>query len=189
MGNQYLVSPLGFLLDTLFSLYILVVMLRFLLQLVRADFYNPISQFLVAVTNPPLRLLRRVIPGWQGVDVAAIVLMVALQLLNGLILVALHGKSVALATLVFWSVTQLLGLVFDVFIFAIIIQVLISWINPGLHNPFNTLLYSLTEPLLRPARRLIPPISGIDLSPLAVLILLQMLRILVIPLIERLTIA
>lgn len=179
--NGYLTNPVEFLLTTLFQLYITVVMLRFLLQWVRADFYNPVSQFLVKVTNPPLKPLRRIIPGWGGLDIAAIVLMVALQVISLLLVLLLRGKGIPVGTLVLWSVAELVSLAFNVFIFAIIIQVILSWVNPGHYNPVSSLLYSLTEPLLRPARRMLPPISGIDLSPLLVLLALQVLKMLIVP--------
>lgn len=181
MPGNYFLSPLEFLISTLFSIYILAVMLRFLLQWVRADFYNPISQFLVKVTNPPLKPLRRVIPGFAGIDWAAVVLMLLLQMAALALVIALRGGGVALGPLVLFSGAELVNLLFNVFIFAILIQVVISWINPGAYNPLTSLLYSLTEPVLRPARRVIPPIGGLDLSPLAAIIALQVLKMLIVP--------
>lgn len=184
--NGYLTSPLEFVISTLFSLYILVVMLRFLLQRVRADFYNPLSQFVVKVTNPPLRPLRRVIPGFGGIDVASLVLMLALQLLALFLLFSLRGMEVGLPTLLALSVAELVELAFNIFIFSIIIQAVLSWVNPGSYNPVSSILYSLNEPLLRPVRRLLPPISGLDLSPLLVIIGLQVLKMLVLPILRAL---
>jgi len=182
--DGYLSSPLEFLITTLFSLYILVVMLRFLFQLTRADFYNPISQFVVKATNPPLRVLRRIIPGVGGIDFASIVLMLVLQFVSLAVVVLLRGASpgsLGILSLLLWSVEELVKLAFNVFIFSILIQAVLSWVNPGTYNPVNNLLYSLNEPLLRPVRRLIPPMGGLDLSPLAVIIGLQVLKMLVIP--------
>lgn len=179
--NSYLLNPLEFLLSTLFQLYITIVMIRFLLQWVRADFYNPVSQFVVKVTNPLLRPLRRLIPGWGGIDVAALVLMLLLQLLSLFLILLLRGHGIPLLTLVAWSVAELVSLAFNVYIVAIIVQAILSWITPGHYNPVSSILYSLTEPLLRPARRLLPPISGIDLSPLLVLLALQVAKMLVVP--------
>jgi YggT family protein len=179
--NEYLLNPLEFIITTLFQLYILVVMLRFLLQWVRADFYNPVSQFIVKVTNPPLKPMRRMIPGLGGLDMAAVVLMLLLQFLSLALIVLLRGSDINPVVLFVWSFAELLELAFNVFIFAIIIQDILSWINPGHYNPISSLLYSLTEPLLRPARKLIPPIQGLDLSPLLVLIALQVIKMLVIP--------
>ena len=148
--NSYIANPLEFIISTLFSLYILAVMLRFLLGLVRADFYNPISQFLVRITNPLLIPLRKIIPGLGKADVAAIVLMLVLQLIMLLIIVMLRGTGVSFLPLLLLAVGKLVMLSINVFLVAIIVQVIISWINPGSYNPVNALLHSLTAPVLRP---------------------------------------
>jgi YggT family protein len=181
MSGSYLLNPLEFILNTLFALYILVVMVRFLLQWVRADFYNPVSQFIVKITTPLLRPLRRVIPGWGGIDFAAVMLMLLLQLLSLTLILLLRGQGVPLVTLLFWSLAELVALAINIYIGAILIQAVISWINPGTYNPIVSLLHSLTEPLLRPARRLLPPVSGFDFSPILVLVALNVLKMLTIP--------
>lgn len=180
MGESYVANAGTFLVSTLFDLYVLAVMLRFLLQWVRADFYNPVSQALVRVTAPPLRPLRRYIPGYRGIDLASLVLMLVLKLIEWGLVLVLKGLTPTLSGLLFLSLADLLGLAANVFLVAIIVQVVISWVNPGAYNPVTSLLYSLTEPLLAPARRLIPPISGLDLSPLVVLIGLQLAKMLVV---------
>ncbi|GMR17715.1 MAG: YggT family protein [Gammaproteobacteria bacterium] len=188
MGSP--VSQAGeLLIQLIFGLYILAVMLRFLFQWVRADFYNPLSQALVKITNPPLVMLRRVIPGFWGIDVAAVILMWALQALEiflagepsqripGLI----HGQTLNLVGLPVAALASLISLGIWIIIIAILIRILISWISPmGGHNPINSLLFSLTEPLMSRARRIIPPISGLDLSPIAVLVVLELALILVV---------
>lgn len=180
--NSYFTNPLEFLISTLFSLYILAVMLRFLLGMVRADFYNPISQFLVKITNPLLVPLRKIIPGTGKIDVAAIILMLVLQLIMLAIIVALRGVTPPLLGLLLTAIGTLVILAINVFLFAIIVQVIISWVNPGSYNPVNGLLSSLTAPVMRPIQRLLPPMSGIDLSPLFALIGLQVLKMLIQPL-------
>ena len=180
--NSYFANPLEFLISTLFSLYILAVMLRFLLGMVRADFYNPISQFLVKITNPLLVPLRKIIPGAGKIDVAAIILMLVLQLIMLAIIVALRGVTPPLLTLLLAAIGELVILAINIFLFAIIVQVIISWVNPGSYNPVNGLLNSLTSPVMRPIQRLLPPMSGIDLSPLFALIGLQVLKMLIQPL-------
>lgn len=180
--NSYFTNPLEFLISTLFSLYILAVMLRFLLGMVRADFYNPISQFLVKITNPLLVPLRKIIPGAGKIDVAAIILMLVLQLIMLAIIVALRGVTPPLLTLLLAAIGELVILAINIFLFAIIVQVIISWVNPGSYNPVNGLLNSLTSPVMRPIQRLLPPMSGIDLSPLFALIGLQVLKMLIQPL-------
>lgn len=181
MGSAYLTNPLIFLVQVLFGAYILVVLLRFLLQWFRADFYNPISQFIVKVTTPVLHPLRRIIPGVGGIDFSSIVLLWLLKTVElTLTLLMASGSFNPLGALL-WSIPALIALVINVFIFAILIQVIISWVNPGAYNPATSLLYSLTEPLLRPARRLIPPIGGLDLSPMAAMIGLYLLQMLLLP--------
>ena len=174
MFNPYVGNAATFLVSTIFGLYILIVMLRFLFQLVRADFYNPISQFLVKATDPPLRPLRRLVPGLAGVDVAAVVLLLGLQFLELWLRYYLVGQAPQAVGLLVLAVAELVSLATYVFLIAVILQVVISWVNPGAYNPVVGLLYTLTEPLLGPARRLIPPISGLDLSPIVVIVGLQL---------------
>lgn len=182
MSSSYLTNPLEFLISTLFSLYILVIMLRFILGAVRADFYNPVSQFLVRVTNPLLVPMRRIIPSIRQYDTSALLLMLFLQLLSLTIVVLLRGASVPFLALLLAAIGELVILAFNVFIFAIVIQVIISWVNPGNYNPVNALLTNITSPVLRPIQKLIPPISGMDLSPLVALIGLQVMKMLILPL-------
>lgn len=178
MGNAYTSNAAVFLVQTIFGLYILAVLLRFLLQLVRADFYNPLVQVLVKITNPPLIPLRRVIPGFGGIDVAGIVLLLGLQLLELVLVGLILDASFSLPGLLIMSIAELLVLVLNVFLVAIIIQVILSWVNPGTYSPFTALLDHLTEPVLEPARRILPPIGGLDLSPILVLVGIQLLKML-----------
>lgn len=186
MGSSYYANPIIFLVDTFFSLYILAVMLRFLLQWVNADFYNPISQFLVKVTHPPLKLLRRVIPSIGRIDTASLVLMVILQMLSGWIVFTLKGGAAPIEAIFVWSIMELLGLLINIFVVAILIQVVLSWVNPGAYNPATSLIYYLTEPLLGTVRKIVPPLGGIDFSPLVVLVGLQLVKMLVFPPIAQL---
>lgn len=181
MGNNYLTDPLAFLIQVVFDLYILVVMLRFILQLVRADFYNPISQFCVRMTTPLLRPLRRVIPGLGGIDIASVVLMLLLKIVELTLIMLVAGQASPLLSAVAMALPELIELTLNVFLFAILIQVIISWINPGSYNPATAVLHAITAPLLRPAQRMIPPIGGIDLSPMAVLVAIQLLKMLLLP--------
>ncbi|MCC6303427.1 MAG: YggT family protein [Gammaproteobacteria bacterium] len=180
MDNPYLSTASAFLIDTVFGLYILLVLLRFLLQFARADFYNPICQFLVKATNPPLRPLRRVIPGLWKIDLASIVLLLALQMCALWLIDLAGGRSPSIAGLFVLSVAALLALTLNTFLIAILIQVVLSWVGPGTRNPLSSILYSLNEPLLGPARRILPSMPGIDFSPLLVLVALQLLKILIV---------
>ena len=182
MGSNYLTNPLEFLISTLFSLYIMAVMLRFLLGAVRADFYNPVNQFLVRITNPLLVPLRKVIPSAGNYDTASIALMVVLQFLALSLIVLLRGSGFPALAILIATFAELVALLLNIYLVAIIVQVIISWINPGNYNPVTSLLYSLTNPVLRPIQRLMPPVAGIDLSPLFAIIGLQVLKMLLLPL-------
>ncbi len=176
MGGGYFGNAGVFLINTVFGLYILIVMLRFLLQLVRGDFYNPVSQFLVKATSPVLVPLRRVIPGLFGIDFAAVFLLLVLQIMQLVLVGLVKGYAFQPLGLVVMSIAELASLTLNIFFFSILIQVILSWVNPGTYNPVTALVYGLNEPLLRPARRLIPPVSGFDFSPLVVGVALKLVE-------------
>ncbi len=181
MGSGYLTNPIIFLVQVLFGAYIMIIMLRFLLQLFRADFYNPISQFIVKLTSPALKPLRRLIPGLGGVDLASVVLMWVLKAMELGIVVALKGASLNPLLAFAWAIPDLVQLCINVFLFSILIQVIFSWVNPGAYNPVNSIISYLTDPIMRPVRRVIPPIGGLDLSPMVAMIGLYMLQMLLLP--------
>ena len=186
MDNSYLTNPAVFLIQTIFGLYVLVVVLRFLLQVTRADFYNPVSQFVVKVTSPVLRPLRRIIPGVAGIDLASLVLAWLLKSLELMLVVTVVGAGGALGALL-WAIPELVDLVINILLVAIFVQVVLSWVNPGGYNPAAQLLDALTQPLLRPARTLLPAIGGLDLSPMLVVIGLVLLKMLLLPPLKLLT--
>jgi YggT family protein len=182
VGANPISQALVFLVDMLLGLYILAVLLRFLFQVVRADFYNPFSQALVTITNPTLAPLRRMIPGLYGIDVAAIVLLLILQCLKNFIIWLIQGVQPKVMGLAVVSAVELLQLTLWVFIIAIFIRVILSWVSPyaAHQNPAVGLLNNLTDPLMRPARQVIPPMGGLDLSPIAVFVLLYLTIILIV---------
>ncbi|HHI93055.1 MAG TPA: YggT family protein [Gammaproteobacteria bacterium] len=180
MGGSYAGNAGVFLVQTLFGLYMGAILLRFLLAVVRADFYNPISQFLVKITNPLLVPLRRVIPSLGRIDMASLVLLLILQILELLATGLISGVSFQPIGLVILAVAELLSLLFQIYFFTILIQVVLSWVSPDGHNPAVSLLYSLNEPVLGRARRILPPIHGFDLSPIVALIVIQLLTILLV---------
>lgn len=181
MDSSYMTDPVIFIIDTLFSLYILAILLRFLLQWCGAEFYNPISQFLVKVTHPPLRILRRFVPPIGKIDTSSLVLVLVLQMLSDFIILLLKGVGISLAALTILSITQLITLLINIFIFSVFASALLSWLNPGAFNAASSILYSLTEPLLDICRKFIPDLGGIDLSPLAALLLLQLAKMILLP--------
>lgn len=166
-----------FLVSTLFSLYIGAVLIRFLLAWSRADFYNPLSQFLVRITNPVLVPLRRVIPAAGKLDTASLVLAVGLQFIGSLLLDLLGRGNYGLPTLLLASAADVLRTIIWIYIFALIIQAVLSWVGNSYDNPVASLLNSLTRPLLQPLRRFVPTIGMVDLSPLVAILLLQIVLI------------
>ncbi|HBE92372.1 MAG TPA: YggT family protein [Gammaproteobacteria bacterium] len=185
MGGNYLANSAAFVIQTLFSLYILAVMLRFLFQLLRAPFHNPISQFIVTVTNPLLKPLRRIIPGFMGIDMAAVLLMMGLQLIEILLISLLYGAVPGLLGLLLISIGKLLEMAVYIFMFALFARILLGWVNPHLYNDMTMLLASLTDFMMQPARRLIPPVGMLDLSPIVLFLLLGLiLRLFVQPLLD-----
>ncbi|MBK7543845.1 MAG: YggT family protein [Candidatus Competibacteraceae bacterium] len=167
-----------FLIQTLFGFYILAVMLRFLLQCVRADFYNPLVQFLVRITNPLLVPLRRIVPGYRGWDLASIVLAFTLQLVEIAVVTLLLGRDANIGGLMLLTVMELLKLLINIYLWGVVIQAVLSWFSPDPYHPAARVLAQLTAPLLRPARRLLPPISGVDLSPMVVIVALIFISLL-----------
>ncbi len=170
-----------YLVRTLFSLYILAILLRFLLQIARADFYNPISQAIIKVTDPGLRPLRRVVPGVGGIDMSALILALLVQMAAICLVFLLLGQGVPNFLMVLgWSVVGLMAMVLKIYFFALIVMIILSWIAPQSYNPGAVLIHQLTEPITRPARNIIPPIGGLDLSPIFIFILINVLEIIVI---------
>jgi YggT family protein len=173
-------NVLDFLIHVLFTSYIYAVIIRILLRLTRSDFYNPFSQFILAITNPVLTPLRKLIPSIGGIDASAIVLIFALKLIELAASSFLIGKQLLLSSLLVKAIFLVLNQVINIFIFAIIILVVVSWIAPHMHgqsNPITPILRSLTEPLLRPARKLIPHVGIFDLSTFVVLLGLYCIKI------------
>jgi len=164
------------------TFYMTVVLLRFLLQLARADFYNPITQFVVKATNPPLRPLRKVIPGWGGIDGASLVLAVIIQAITFfLILIALNGgiPSMNPLTLLVWAVLNVLGLIVKIYFWSVIAVVVVSWIAPQSGHPAIQLVAQLTEPVMSPVRKVMPSMGGLDLSPIIVFLILNVISVVI----------
>lgn len=167
-----------YLLQTVLSLYLVAMLLRFLLQLVRADFYNPISQFLVKITNPLVVPLRRVIPGVGGIDMASLVLALLLQLAGIAALLVVNGLPLpGLLLLLVWSFLGLIGLLVNIYFFAILAMIILSWVAAGSRHPAIYLLYQLTEPVMAPFRKALPAMGGLDFSPILVFVLINVIQI------------
>ncbi len=177
-------NALLFLVDTVFALYIIVVLLRILLQLTHADYRNPVTQFVWRATAPPVDFLALGIPRWRNVDIPAMVFVVVLCFINieiDLFLGAMNWSGQPLMAL-WWAVLKALVLVCNLYFFTILIQALMSWLSPGQYSPATAVLWTINEPVLRPVRNRLPLIAGLDLSPLVVIILIQVVsRLLPLP--------
>ncbi|QTN47431.1 YggT family protein [Ectopseudomonas mendocina] len=172
-----LIEALIYIIQTLGSLYLLIVLLRFILQLVRADFYNPLSQFIVKATQPLLTPLRRIIPGFAGLDLASLILAILVQLLLMVVTLTLMGYNVGgfILQLLVWSMIGVTSLFLKVFFFALIISVILSWVAPGSYNPGAQLVNQICEPLLAPFRKLLPNLGGLDISPIFAFITINLI--------------
>ncbi|WP_331344998.1 YggT family protein [Cellvibrio sp. UBA7661] len=176
------VSILHLIAYSLLSLFLLIVILRFLLQLVRADFYNPVSQAIVKVTAPFLKPLRKVIPGFLGIDMASVVLILLVQLLATFILATILGAPGIIANplpLIAWGFVGALTIISGIFFWCMIISIIGSFIAPMSHNPLLVLANQIINPLCAPIRKVLPPLGGvIDLSPIIILLGLQIVDML-----------
>ena len=180
MGSGYFSNAGVFLIDSLFGLYICAVLLRLLFQVVRADFYNPLCQAIVTVTNPVLRPLRRYIPALASIDTASVLLILSLQLLNTFLVALVVGVSPNLVGLLVVAIAEIASKTVWIFMAAVIAQIVLSWVAPGGYNPVVGVIQALSEPVLRPARRLLPPLGGLDFSAMVVVIVLNLLLMLLV---------
>ncbi|MGL5147569.1 MAG: YggT family protein [Plesiomonas shigelloides] len=170
-------NAMVFLVTTLFDLYLMVVILRIWLQLVRADFYNPFSQFIVKATHPILAPMRRVLPPMGKLDTAGVVLALLVVICKMLVLSLITGSSVNFGIILAFSVVAVLKNAGVLFFWMLLIRAILSWFNQG-YNPFIMVMTQLTEPVLAPVRRVIPPMGGLDLSVLVVFIALNFINML-----------
>jgi YggT family protein len=167
-----------YLMQTVLSLFLLAMLLRFLLQLVRADFYNPISQFLAKVTNPLVLPLRRIIPSYANLDLASLFLALLLQMAGIATLLLLNGVGLpSIVQLLVWSALGITGLLVNIYFFALLAMIILSWVAPGSKNPAIYLLYQITEPVMAPLRKILPSIGGLDFSPILVFIAINIIQI------------
>ena len=181
MGGDYFTQATIFLVELFFDIFIIALLLRYLLTKAHADSFNPLSALITKVTNPLLKPLRRKIPGYLGVDWSSVVALLLVQALEvALVELIMSGEMLAFSGLIILTVTHLLKTILYIYLFIIIVQVIISWINPDAYNPITMIMYQLSEPILRPVRRTIPSAGGFDFSPLIILVIINLLMILLI---------
>ncbi|GAB1262824.1 YggT family protein [Aurantivibrio plasticivorans] len=162
------------------SLYLAIILLRFMLQLARADFYNPVSQFIVKATNPLLIPLRKVIPGLFGIDIASIVLALAFHFVVILILGLVVGFGIVpIGNAIIWSILGTISMVLYLYFFGMIVMIIASWVAPMSYNPFLMLIRQIVDPITAPFRKIIPAMGGIDITPIFAFLAIQVCRIIV----------
>ena len=183
MPNTYFSNPLIFLIDTLFSLYILIVAFRVIMQWAQWEYHHPIVQMIIKATQVPVKTLRRFILPIGRWDTATIVLLFALTFFKLFLINAIQSGQAYPGFFLGWLLADVFSLFITIFTFSIIIEVVLSWvIPPGSENPIKPLIHSMNQPLLKPIRQVMPAMGALDLSPLVAVIGLQLLSMLVIPL-------
>lgn len=170
-------AAINYLLGFVFDALLMVLVIRVWLQLVKADFYNPLSQFVVKVTNPLVIPFRRVIPGFGGIDMATLVIAYLVASLKFIIIPLLNGGPIDIITALFLGLLYLIKQTGFLLFVLMLVMALMSWVVQG-YNPTQMILHQLTEPVLRPIRNIIPNIGGLDLSILAAFLLLNVINIL-----------
>ncbi|MCG8536964.1 MAG: YggT family protein [Pseudomonadales bacterium] len=171
-------GALNFIVIYLFDIYIMIVFTRFLLQMVRADFYNPVSQFVVKATTPVLKPLRRIVPGFGGLDNASLVLLALLVIAKIIAWSFINFQAMLpVGPLMLLSLKSIALTLVNYFMLIIFVGAIMSWVVQGYH-PVSAVLFQLSDPIVAPLRRLIPSAGGIDFSPMIVMLGLYFLKIL-----------
>lgn len=168
-------DAMNFLINTVFDLLIIVALLRLWLQLVRADFYNPVSQFVVRVTNPFVQPMRRIVPMIGQLDLASLLLALLLGAAKILSLSAINGFAISALQITLFAGLSVLAQALDLIFWLVVIRALLSWFSRG-YNPMEAILQQLTEPLMAPIRRILPPMGGLDLSAMLLIIAIIFLQ-------------
>lgn len=195
-ASDPLTTALVFLINAIFGFYVLLLMLRLMLQWAGVGFRNePILQFLYTVTQPSVAFLHGIVPRYRGksmllwqqqqLDMAVVILLLMTEMLALLLTTLLFGQHFSLIKLLLLSISSLISLLINIFFWSILVEVILSWVNPYSYNPISSILYNLNRPLMRPVRRVLPPISGVDLSPVVVLLALQLSDILIVGYLQK----
>ncbi|MBX3708465.1 MAG: YggT family protein [Gammaproteobacteria bacterium] len=164
-----------FLISTLFDFYIIILIMRLILAWVKSDYYHPVTQFVVRFTSFIVKPLKKFLPDVRGFELSTLVLIILIEALKYFIITILSFGLPNIIGLFILAIGDSLRLMFETLSLALILQVIISWVHPG--SPIYQLLYKLTSPIVRPIQRFVPPIAGVDISPLPAIILLQLLII------------
>jgi YggT family protein len=164
-----------FLIQTVFSIYIVLILLRFLMQVSRADYYNPICQAIVKLTDPGIKPLKKILPTVRRFDFATLTVALVIQLIAVSLVMMLKGGYLFHPTYLAWALLGLVSTIFDIYFFSLLIMVIVSWIAPQTSHPAISLIHQLTEPICKPARKLLPPMGGLDFSIILVFVTITLL--------------
>ncbi|MDH3266942.1 MAG: YggT family protein [Gammaproteobacteria bacterium] len=165
-------SAIVFIVNAVTSLYLLVLLLRFWMPFLQADFRNPLAQGILRLTSPLVVPVRRIVPPLGRLDTATVLAAFVIQYITVFLLLLIVGQTAGFVPIAVTAVVKLVVLSINLFVYAIFIRVILSWVAQGAYNPATAIIATLTEPVLRPFRRLLPPMGGFDLSPIIAIILL-----------------
>lgn len=177
---NYFANAGSLIVETIVGLYLYIVLLRFWMQWVKADFRNPVGQFVITATNPVIAPLRKVFPPLGTIDTATVVFALIVAIIKVWALLSLIGVSSSVLVYVIYGLSEVVRSSIHIFIAAIFIMIIASWIASGSYNPVVSVAYQIANPIMAPARRLIPPIGGLDLSPILVFLFLNLTLTLVV---------
>jgi len=174
-------SSLGTIVSALGGIYLLAVLLRFLLQIAKADFYNPVSQAVIKITDPAVKILRNFIPGYRGIDFSTLILAFIVEALAICGLILIYGGTIpSLANIITWAFVGVVMFIINIYYYAIIASIIMSFVmmfsgnmNP---HPLLQLVWQLTEPVMGPIRKVIPPLGGLDFSPIFIFIAIGIIQ-------------
>ena len=176
-------SSAALIFSTVTGIYLFAVLLRFLLQVAKADFYNPVSQAVIKTTDPMIRILRTVIPGYKGIDVSSLVLAFVIEAAAICTLIILYGENISnigYTNIVTWAFAGVLLIIVKIYYYAILASIIMSFVMmfSGSTNPHPLLLlvWQLTEPVMAPVRKMIPSMGGLDFSPIFIFIAIQIIQ-------------
>jgi YggT family protein len=171
-------EALLFLISTLFDMYLFLLVIRVLLAYAGANYFDPITQFIVRCTDFAVKPLRRLIPNMHGIEVSSLILILALEFIKYLLIASLNLDALSIPGLFIMGFADMLKIILQTMFYAIILQAILSWVQPG--SPINNLLYKINAPIMRPVQRLCPVVGGMDISPIPAMIIIQLLIILVV---------
>ena len=170
-----------YLISTLSNLYPFIVVLRFILQFSQADFYNPISQAVSKLTSPLVRPVQAIIRPMGRIDLATIIVAFIVKTLGLVAILQIEGGGfLPIFNLVMGGLTGVVSTLLDIYFFALLISIILSWVAPQSSHPGALLIYQITEPVMSPVRNMLPSMGGIDLSPIFVFIGITLLEMLIV---------